>query len=70
VIASHYAVPVERRVRQATALHIGPSEDSPAIRTLGAGEPFSMLDDSGGWAWGYAGDERRVGYVRSEDLED
>ena len=24
-----------------------------------------MLDDSLGWAWGYAGEERRVGYVRS-----
>ena len=22
-----------------------------------------MLDDSLGWAWGYAGEERRVGYV-------
>jgi hypothetical protein len=27
-----------------------------------------MLDDSLGWAWGYAGDERRVGYVRSDVL--
>ena len=27
-----------------------------------------MLDDSVGWAWGYAGEERRVGYVRSEAL--
>jgi hypothetical protein len=25
-----------------------------------------MLDDTLGWAWGYAGDDRRVGYVRSE----
>jgi hypothetical protein len=25
-----------------------------------------MLDESLGWAWGYAGEERRVGYVRSE----
>jgi hypothetical protein len=27
-----------------------------------------MLDDSVGWAWGYAGRDRRVGYVRSEIL--
>ena len=27
-----------------------------------------MLDDTLGWAWGYAGDERRVGYVRSETV--
>jgi hypothetical protein len=25
-----------------------------------------MLDDSMGWAWGYAGENRRVGYVQSE----
>jgi hypothetical protein len=30
------------------------------------GEPFLMLDDSMGWAWGYAGENQRVGYVRSE----
>jgi hypothetical protein len=28
-----------------------------------------MLDESVGWAWGYAGKERRVGYVRSGALE-
>jgi hypothetical protein len=27
-----------------------------------------MLDNSRGWAWGYAGEERRVGYVRGEAL--
>ena len=27
-----------------------------------------MLDNSLGWAWGYAGIERLVGYVRSEAL--
>ena len=32
------------------------------------GEPFALLDDSVGWAWGYAGKERRVGYVKSEAL--
>jgi hypothetical protein len=33
------------------------------VRELEAGEPFLMLDDSLGWAWGYAGKERRVGYL-------
>jgi hypothetical protein len=37
---------------------------------LEPGEPFAMLDDSVGWAWGYAAAERRVGYVRSDALED
>jgi hypothetical protein len=27
-----------------------------------------MLDDSLGWAWGYAGKDRRVGYVESAAL--
>jgi hypothetical protein len=29
---------------------------------------FASLDDSLGWSWGYAGPERRVGYVPSEAL--
>jgi Bacterial dipeptidyl-peptidase Sh3 domain len=33
------------------------------------GETFAMLDDSLGWAWGYAGEERRVGYVQSAALD-
>ena len=36
---------------------------------MGSGEAFQMLDDSLGWAWGYAGEDRRVGYVPSEALE-
>jgi hypothetical protein len=27
-----------------------------------------VLDNSRGWAWGYAGEQRVVGYVRSEAL--
>ena len=70
MIASHYAVPVARRIRDATTLYSRPGEDCTAIRTLNAGEPFDMLDDSIGWAWGYAGEDRRVGYVRAEALGD
>jgi Bacterial dipeptidyl-peptidase Sh3 domain len=49
-------------------LRSAPADDAPAIRELNAGESFAMLDDSLGWAWGYAGEERRVGYLRSEAL--
>jgi hypothetical protein len=69
VIASHYAEPVGRAISASTTLHEGPSADSAIIRKLEPGEAFAMLDDSRGWAWGYAGEERRVGYVRSEKLE-
>ncbi len=44
------------------------SDSGAEIRLLEPGEPFLLLDDSLGWAWGYAGAERRVGYVRSEFL--
>jgi len=68
VIASHYAEPLGRAVATAAVLRNEPSDAAPTIRDLDAGESFDMLDDSLGWAWGYAGKERRVGYVRSEAL--
>jgi hypothetical protein len=69
VIASHYAEPVERTLAARATLRDTPSEEADAIRELAAGEPFALLDDSVGWAWGYAGADRRVGYVRSEALK-
>lgn len=36
---------------------------------LSPGDELRMLDDSRGWAWGYAGPERRVGYVRGQAVE-
>ena len=63
VIASHYAEPVEREIAMETPLRSGPSEEAGFVRELEIGERFEMLDDSLGWAWGYAGEDRRVGYV-------
>ena len=68
VIASHYAEPLARRIARSTALRSAASPDAPIIRELEPDEAFAMLDDSVGWAWGYAGDERRVGYVSSAAL--
>jgi hypothetical protein len=70
VIASHYAEPLACRITEPTPLRSAPSEQSGSIRELQPGEPFAMLDDSLGWAWGYAGEERRVGYLRSDALGD
>ena len=64
VIASHYANSVERKIAVKTPLRAAPAEDGEIIGELGAGEHFAMLDDSLGWAWGYAGEVRRVGYVQ------
>jgi len=69
VIASHYAEPVARRLRKAAALRQAPYPDAAEVRELGRGEAFLMLDESLGWAWGYAGDDRRVGYVPTDALE-
>jgi hypothetical protein len=68
VVASHYAEPVERTVTHVAPLRERPSDDADTSRELVPGEPFAMLDESVGWAWGYGGEERRVGYVRSEAL--
>jgi hypothetical protein len=66
VIASHYAEAVERAITTATDLREAPSTEAEVIRPMSAGERFLLLDDSLGWAWGYAGAEGRVGYVRSD----
>lgn len=68
MIASHYAEPLARTIGTATELRAGPDEESEALCELAGGEPFDMLDNSVGWAWGYAGKDRLVGYVRSEAL--
>ena len=69
VIASHYAEPLDRVVLANAVLRSAPAHQAPIVRELAAGEPFALLDDSLGWSWGYAGKERRVGYVQSETLK-
>lgn len=68
VVASHYARPLAKVIGKAGPLRSAPSDDAPVLGELAAGDDFQMLDESIGWAWGYAGEERRVGYVRSEVL--
>lgn len=69
VIASHYAEPLLRHLAAAAPFRRAASDDSEMIIELGAGDELWMLDDTGGWAWGYGGPERRVGYVRAAALE-
>ena len=68
VIASHYAEPLLRHLAAAAPLRRAPDEQSALIAELAAGDEFALLDDTGGWAWGYAGKDRKVGYVRAEAL--
>ena len=66
VVASHYAEPLERRLVTAASLLVDTSSDSEVLAELMEGEVIRMLDNSRGWAWGYAGPDRLVGYVPSE----
>ena len=66
MIASHYAEPLNRSIAASTELRSAPSDDAETIRKLEPGEPFAILADTLGWAWGYAGKDRRVGYVKSD----
>lgn len=68
VVASHYAAPVQCRLASDATLFEAPDPESAALASLKAGEMFDLLDDSLGWAWGYAGEDRSVGYVRSEAI--
>ena len=68
MIASHYAEPLQRRLTRPAPLLAAPEEGSRQLAQLAAGDLLLMLDNSRGWAWGYAGEERRVGYVKGEAL--
>ena len=68
MIASHYAEPVERSVGREAELLAAPADNGDVLVEVRPGERFRLLDDSLGWAWGYAGEEGRVGYVRSDVL--
>jgi len=68
VIASHYAEPMKKIVVANAPLRIAAFDDAEELAELEPADPFSILDDTLGWAWGYAGRDRRVGYVRSEAL--
>ncbi|MCM8557168.1 SH3 domain-containing protein [Sphingomicrobium sediminis] len=68
VIASHYALPVERELHRDAKLRVEPGKDSEVIADLDAGAPFWLLDSRGGWSWGYGGPDKRVGYVSEEAL--
>ena len=66
VIASHYAEPLIRHLVKPAPLMAGREADAAMLCELPAGEVLHMLDCSLGWAWGYAGKDRLVGYVRQD----
>ena len=48
------------------ALLAEPRDGAEVLAQLARGTEIDMLDNSRGWAWGYAGEERLVGYVPSD----
>ena len=69
VIASHYAEPLLRHlVAQRACCALRRPTMPKSSRELEPGDDIRLLDDTRGWAWGYAGPDRRVGYVRAEAL--
>ena len=64
VIASHYAEPLTRHLVADANLRVAPDDNSDLIVLLTRGSALRILDNSRGWAWGYAPDGR-VGYVLS-----
>ena len=51
------------------ALFEAPARAEAAVAELEPGEAFAMLDETGGWAWGYRLCDHRVGYLAAANLE-
>lgn len=71
MFAPHYAAAEHCRViLPATPLRDGPSDKARAVSQLLLGEGFAVIDNAGGWAWGYGLHDRYVGYVAASALGD
>lgn len=66
--APHYAEPAATVTLRETALLSANAADATVLAMLPAGAAFALLDLTGDWAWGYAVDGHRVGYVADADL--
>jgi hypothetical protein len=69
VFAPHYARAYEHCcIGSSSMLHDRPDASAAAVSQLLRGETFAVIDAEGGWAWGYGGHDRYVGYVREDAL--
>lgn len=66
--APHYAEPATTVTLRETPLLASNAADAEVLAILPAGTAFALLDVTGDWAWGYAVDGHRVGYVADADL--
>lgn len=70
VFAPHYASPMPRVVRAATAMRAAPAPDSEVLAQLVSGDVFEVLELAGSHAWGIAPGTGLVGYIDAAALED
>ncbi|ARS27108.1 C40 family peptidase [Sphingomonas sp. KC8] len=71
VFAPHYAAAeIGRVIVPSVALRAAPSPAAAAVSQLVSGEGFAVIDNEGGWAWGYGLHDHYVGYVPSDALGD
>jgi hypothetical protein len=69
IFVPHYARPMAKTcVEAGPMLRKSPSEDSEATSQLLLGETFMVIDETGGWAWGYCRHDHYVGYVPASAL--
>jgi cell wall-associated NlpC family hydrolase len=66
LFAPHYAEPVETSCLATTPVFDKP--DGKQISELLVSEHFCLLDQSGGWAWGWCAHDHYVGYVPADKL--
>ena len=65
----HYAVPMPHVVRAGGAALLKAANGAEVLEQLAAGVLFDVLEVSGGWCWGQAGEGGFVGYVAADLLE-
>ncbi|WP_295632040.1 SH3 domain-containing protein [Novosphingobium sp.] len=65
----HYAVPMPHVVRAGGASLLMAASGAEVLENLAAGAQFDVLEVSGGWCWGQAGEGGFVGYVAADKLE-
>ncbi len=69
VFAPHYAAPQHCAcAAPAAMLRAMPNDEAVAVSQLAHGEAFAVVDQAGGWAWGYGLHDRYVGYIRQTAL--
>lgn len=66
IFAPHYARARRYRANAEAVIRAAPDNASEPRGSLAPGDPFHVLDLSGGWLWGRGEQEGSVGYVPAD----